>query len=121
MSLEKFKSKYMGAESKWNFDKFSIICKKCGSSRVEFNGHIELEYGYYDSVSIEGGIVVKCHSCGNAFKIWCDDYQVSLNKSGKGRLKEISEEISKPYFEKLNKEYYSSNKKKRKELKKSKK
>lgn len=57
----------------WKFDLFSIKCKKCGSELVEFNSDMEMEHGYYDDVSIEGKIIIKCHSCGNAFTLsWYD-------------------------------------------------
>lgn len=71
--LEDFKKENYKINSKWNFDAFSIKCKKCGSEEVEFKGHIELDSTgcYYpeDSPSLEGEIVIKCHGCGNAFTI----------------------------------------------------
>ncbi|MFW9872004.1 MAG: hypothetical protein ACFFG0_02805 [Candidatus Thorarchaeota archaeon] len=58
---------------KWKFDLFAIRCKKCSSENVEFNSDMEMEHGYYNNVSIEGKIIVKCHGCGNAFTLnWYD-------------------------------------------------
>ena len=83
MKLKDFKAKYMGAESKWNFKKFSIKCEKCGSCKVEFNGYLESEGGYYGEHSLEGAIIVKCHDCGNAFRITTGyDHVLELNASG---------------------------------------
>jgi len=88
MSVKEFKEKYMDKKSsKWDFDKFSIVCNKCMSKVVEFNGFAQAESGYYDSVELEGGIIVKCHKCGNAFKIRFD-YDNELNTDGKKRYKE---------------------------------
>jgi len=72
VNLEEFKKNYMGENCKWNFNLFDIICKKCKSNIVEFNGYAESEGGYYGEHSLTGFIVVKCHNCGNAFKI--DDF-----------------------------------------------
>ena len=69
MDIKEFREKYMGKNSRWDFDKFSIVCNKCGRNRVEFNGFIDAQQGYYNECEIEGGIIVKCHDCGNAFKI----------------------------------------------------
>ena len=54
---------------KWDFKLFKIICNKCGSKKVEFNSDLEVNSGYYGDYEIEGGIIVKCHNCGNAIKI----------------------------------------------------
>jgi len=54
---------------KWKFDLFKIRCCKCNSEEVEFNSDMEKEYGYYGDCSVEGQIIVKCHSCGNAFTL----------------------------------------------------
>jgi len=87
MKLKEFKEKYMGKNSKWNFKKFSIVCNKCKSKKIEFNGYLESEGGYYGEHSLEGGIIVKCHTCGNAFKI-CVDYgnNLELNTDGEMRI-----------------------------------
>jgi hypothetical protein len=55
--------------TKWQFDLFKIVCNKCLSDKVEFNSDMELSCGYYDDYSVEGKIIVKCHSCGNAFTL----------------------------------------------------
>lgn len=69
MTLAEFEEKYMKPVKRWDFDKFSIVCKKCGSSKVEYNNDIEVDSGYYDDIERDGALVVKCHDCGNAFKI----------------------------------------------------
>jgi len=71
-TLEEFKKNYMGKNSKWDFSKFNIVCIKCGSKLVEFNGFAQSEGGWYGEHCLQGFIVVKCHECGNAFKI--DDF-----------------------------------------------
>ena len=75
INLEEFKKTYMGKNSKWNFNKFKIVCVKCNSDIVEFNGFAESEGGYYGEHNLDGFIVVKCHECGNAFTI--DDFLYS--------------------------------------------
>ena len=52
---------------------FLLVCKKCGSSKVEYNNTIEVGRGYYNDIEKDGSLVVKCHDCGNAFKIDADD------------------------------------------------
>lgn len=69
MSFAEFEEKYLKNQKKFPFGLFSIVCKKCGSSKVEYNSDIEVGNGYYDDYEIEGGIVIKCHDCGNATKI----------------------------------------------------
>ena len=69
ISLDQFNKEYNQPEERWNFDKFSINCKKCGSTDVEYNGATETEYGYYGAVDFTHFLVVKCHSCGNAFAL----------------------------------------------------
>lgn len=69
ISLKDFEEKYMKGVKRWDFSAFSIICKKCGSSKVEYNNTIEVEQGYYDDIERKGELVVKCHDCGNAFKL----------------------------------------------------
>ena len=69
MTLKEFEKKYMKGVRGWDFTKFSIICKKCGSSKVEYNNSMEFGTGYYDEFESEGSLVVKCHECGNAFSI----------------------------------------------------
>lgn len=89
MKLSDFKKKYMGNSSKWNFEKFSIVCNKCGSKKIEFNGYLESEGGYYGAHSLEGAIIVKCHTCGNAFRIetGCED-DMELNTNGEAVINE---------------------------------
>lgn len=69
MTYEKFKEKFVETNKMWKFDLFKIVCRKCESEKVEFNSDMELEEGYYNSFSVEGKIIVKCHSCGNAFAL----------------------------------------------------
>ena len=84
LTIEEFKKQYMGKNSKWDFNKFKIVCTKCNSNFVEFNGFAESEGGYYGEHCLNGFIVVKCHNCGNAFKIddfYCSDY-IEFNTDG---------------------------------------
>jgi hypothetical protein len=74
ITYNEFVKKYKKTNKKWKFNLFGIVCKKCGSNRVEFNSDMELERGYYDDWSVEGKIIVKCHSCGNAFTL--DFYEI---------------------------------------------
>jgi len=90
MKLKDFKNKYMGKNSKWDFKKFSIVCNKCQSKKIEFNGYLESEGGYYGSHSLEGAIIVKCHKCGNAFRI-DTEYELELNTDGEKRIDEDEE------------------------------
>lgn len=71
MSLKDFREKEMKNNSCWKFNLFDIVCKKCKSKNVEFNGRLEKEPGYYefDGDIIEGDVIIKCHGCGNAFKL----------------------------------------------------
>jgi len=69
MSLSEFEEKYMKPVKRWDFSKFGIVCKKCGSSKIEYNNTIEVGTGYYDDIVHEGSLVVKCHDCGNAFRL----------------------------------------------------
>lgn len=69
LSYKEFVEKYKKTNKIWKFDQFKIVCKKCGSERVEFNSDMELECGYYEDYSVEGKIIVKCHGCGNAFTL----------------------------------------------------
>jgi ribosomal protein S27E len=73
MSFDEFEKKYMTPVKRWDFSKFAIICKKCGSSKVEYNNDIEFDTGLYSSIN--GTLVVKCHDCGNAFTI--DGYDMT--------------------------------------------
>lgn len=84
MDLSEFKEKYMGKKSRWDFTKFKIVCAKCNSEKVEFNGFLENESGYYCACYINGKIIVKCHECGNAFSIDGDEirYGCELNSDG---------------------------------------
>ena len=66
MTYDEFVEKYQTKSQQWKFDKFLIQCRSCGSSKVEFNGNIDAETGYYYSCDLEGRIIVKYHTCGNA-------------------------------------------------------
>ena len=76
ITYSEFVKKYKKPNKIWKFNLFKIVCEKCGSSRVEFNSDMELDAGYYDDYSVEGKIIVKCHSCGNAFTL--DFWNISL-------------------------------------------
>ncbi len=94
MEIKEFKEKYMGKSSKWDFDKFSIVCNKCKSKKIEFNGFFESEGGYYDDHSLEGAIIVKCHKCGNAFRIDTDyNYELVLNRDGEKSVAITEEDL----------------------------
>lgn len=69
ITFKDFEEKYMRPVKRWDFSKFSIVCKKCGSAKVEYNNTIEVGTGYYDDIEREGSLVVKCHDCGNAFSL----------------------------------------------------
>ena len=69
MSLKEFEEKFMTPVKRWDFSKFGIVCKKCNSSKVEYSNTVEVGTGYYDEIERDGSLVVKCHDCGNAFKI----------------------------------------------------
>lgn len=86
MRLKEFKEKFMGKNSKWDWNKFTIICNKCHSKKIEFNGFLESEGGYYGDHSLEGAIIVKCHSCGNAFRIDAE-FELELNTNGEERIR----------------------------------
>lgn len=62
-----FEKKFMQPRENWDFDKFKIVCVKCGSTKTEYAGQMETEYGYYGDFDVEHKIIVKCHGCGNAF------------------------------------------------------
>lgn len=67
MTFEEFNRKYYNASADWDFNKFTILCNKCDSDKVEFNGKMETQYGLYGSFDVISMIVVKCSNCGNAF------------------------------------------------------
>lgn len=69
ITLKEFEKKYMKTSKNWNFSMFDIVCKKCGSKKVEFAGELEIGTGYYYEIEKDGSVVVKCHDCGNAFKM----------------------------------------------------
>ena len=69
ITLTEFNKQYNKPAKDWNFDLFKIVCIKCGSNEVEYNGKMETEYGYYDSFDVIHYIVVKCHNCGNALAL----------------------------------------------------
>lgn len=88
MNLKEFKEKFMGNNSKWDWKKFGIVCNKCSSKKIEFNGFLESksESDYYDDHSLEGAIIVKCHGCGNAFRIDTNYDEFELNTDGEKRI-----------------------------------
>ena len=70
MSFAEFEEKYMKPVKRWDFSKFGIVCKKCGSSKVEYANDIEVGSGYYEGdIERDGSLIVKCHDCGNALNI----------------------------------------------------
>ena len=76
MSLRDFRKKYHKVSKNWDFEKFKIRCVKCRSEKVEFNGQIELDYGYYENdCSLDGKIIIKCHECGNAHEMSAYDLE----------------------------------------------
>jgi hypothetical protein len=48
---------------------FLLVCKKCGSTEVEFFGEAGTDYGEYTGYS-SGENGFKCKSCGNAISWW---------------------------------------------------
>lgn len=81
LTYAQFKDRFMGADSTWDFSKFKILCVKCGSKKVEFNGYAESEGGYYGEHSLHLNIIIKCHGCGNAHTITNDgDDEINFNK-----------------------------------------
>ncbi len=82
----------------WNFNLFKIICNKCASSVVEIAGKCDTESGYYGDVNNYGGIIVKCHSCGNAMVINL------FNWAGNTFLFEEENPINSDAFDELNEE-----------------
>ena len=50
MKLKEFREKFMGKNSKWDWKKFTITCNKCHSKKIEFNGFLESESGYYNEI-----------------------------------------------------------------------
>lgn len=69
MTFAEFEEKYMRPVKRWDFSKFGIVCKKCGSSKVEYANTVEVDTGYYGDITHEGRLIVKCHDCGNALEI----------------------------------------------------
>lgn len=73
MDYNEFKKKYMAKNTYFDFSKFKIICKGCGSEKVEFGGHMEEDWRgvYYsdEKPSVKVKVVCKCHDCGQAFSI----------------------------------------------------
>ena len=67
MTYDEFMKEHGKTDEKWRFDLFDIQCKKCGSTKVEFNGELIDEGGYYGESEVRDSVVVKCHGCGNAF------------------------------------------------------
>ena len=84
MNYDEFKKKFMKPNNKWDFDLFKITCNKCKSTKVEFNGHIEIDHGYYDGEeSLKGQIIIKCHACGNGILIVPNEYEIGLKMGNK--------------------------------------
>jgi len=75
MSLKEFKEKHCAKSKDWDWEKFRIVCQKCGSNKIEFNGELEDENGYYDEHYITGNVIVKCHDCGNAHSMEFSDLE----------------------------------------------
>ena len=77
MNYEDFKKKYMEPNQRFDFSKFKIVCKSCGSEKVEFRGEMEDDWSgvYYpdEQPTHKLSIVCKCHDCGNAFNMQ-EDY-----------------------------------------------
>lgn len=49
---------------------FDIKCKKCKSKKVIIDGYDDIGQGSeYTGIYGDAGIVIKCKSCGNAYKI----------------------------------------------------
>lgn len=71
ITLREFEEKYMHPKRKqWPYDLFAIRCKKCDSEDVEFAGEMEIGMGYYEGdIEVNGGIIIKCHRCGNATRM----------------------------------------------------
>lgn len=73
MDVETFRRKYMNGDRYFDFSKFSIICKKCNSTNVEFGGvaaHDSTDCWYpEDNPLVIVKHVCKCHDCGNAFNL----------------------------------------------------
>ena len=55
-------------EKEWK-EKFTILCKKCGSQKVEFFGEAGVDYGGETGYS-SGENGFKCLVCGNAITWW---------------------------------------------------
>ncbi len=68
-NLKEFNKTFDPPNAEWKFNLFKIVCTKCKSDKVEYNGKLETEYGYYGSFDVTSIIVIKCHDCGNAFTI----------------------------------------------------
>ena len=48
---------------------FALVCKKCGSMKIEIDGEDGVNYGGYTGYC-SGSNVIKCLNCGNAVTIW---------------------------------------------------
>jgi ribosomal protein S27E len=48
---------------------FRIVCKKCGSLKIEIYGENGIDYGELTGYS-PGENVIKCLECGNAVTVW---------------------------------------------------
>jgi ribosomal protein S27E len=66
ITLEEFQKQFCQPAKDWDFNLFSIVCKKCGSSNVEYNGKLEIDSGWYGAQDAVHFLVIKCHDCGNA-------------------------------------------------------
>jgi len=69
MNYSEFVEKYHKPSKQWKFELFDIVCKKCESKNVEFNGALEVGTGYYGDLETGGSVIIKCHGCGNAFSL----------------------------------------------------
>ena len=66
ISFKDFEEQFMQAKETWDFSMFKIVCVKCGSLNVEYEGESEADGGWYGDVDFEHKIIIKCHDCGNA-------------------------------------------------------
>ena len=78
MSLKDFKTYCEKADcnlvTKWNYKKFSILCKECGSYNVQVVDDLEYHEGSscptcgFDSYTT-GKIIIKCLNCGTGMQV----------------------------------------------------
>jgi hypothetical protein len=48
---------------------FALVCKKCGSMKIEIDGEDGKDYGGQTGYS-SGENIIKCLNCGNAVTLW---------------------------------------------------